>query len=90
MGLAHCAWVCPVVSLVARDAVELIGFGFGTLVPASPVFAPGGPSGFIDDFAVTTREAWADVGAALPRAAAEPLAGLGAVQIVVVRGHHVE
>lgn len=77
-----------VVSLVARDGDELVGFVFGTLVPPPPVYAPGGPSGLIDDFAVTDPDTWSTVGAALLTAAAHRLAELGAVQMVVVCGHH--
>lgn len=77
-----------VVSLVARDGGQLLGFVFGTLVPPPPVYAPGGPSGFIDDFAISDDGAWATVGVALLAAARGQLAALGAVQVVVVCGHH--
>lgn len=79
-----------VVSLVARDGDRLLGFVFGSLVASPPVYAPGGPSGFIDDFAVADAADWSTVGSALLAAARERLAELGAVQVVVVCGHHDE
>ncbi len=77
-----------VVSLVARNRDRLLGFVFGSLVTSPPVYAPGGPSGFIDDFAVADAADWSSAGAALLAAAREQLAELGAVQVVVVCGHH--
>lgn len=77
-----------VVSLVAHDGHRLRGYVFGTLAVPPPVYAPGGPSGFIDDFAVADAVEWASVGRALLAAARERLAELGAVQVVVVCGHH--
>jgi GNAT superfamily N-acetyltransferase len=79
-----------VVALVARNGDRLLGFVFGSLVASPPVYAPGGPSGFIDDFAVADTADWSSVGAALLASARERLAGLGAVQVVVVCGHHDE
>ena len=77
-----------VVSLVARDAHRLRGYLFGRLVAPPPVYAPGGPSGFVDAFAGADAADWPVVGAGLLAAARERLAALGAVQVVVVCGHH--
>lgn len=76
------------VSFVAHEDGRLLGYVFGTLVAAPPVYAPGGPSGFIDDFTVADPDTWDTVGAALLTAARRALNDLGAAQIVVVAGHH--
>lgn len=76
------------VAFVARDRDQFLGYVLGTLVPAPPVYAPGGPSGFIDDFAVADPDTWDTIGAALLTAARDELALRGAAQIVVVCGHH--
>jgi GNAT superfamily N-acetyltransferase len=78
------------VSLVARDGDRLLGFVSGSLVEPPPVYAPGGPSGFIDDFVVADDADWSTVGTALLAAARERLAERGAAQVVVVCGHHDE
>jgi GNAT superfamily N-acetyltransferase len=78
-----------VVSLAAVDAEgTLVGYVFATLVAAPPVYDPGGSTGFIDDFAVSDASLWATVGVDLLAAARQQLAERGAVQIVVVSGHH--
>jgi GNAT superfamily N-acetyltransferase len=77
-----------VVTLVAAGADDdLIGFVIGQLVPPPPVYDPGGPSGFIDDFVVAAEEQWPTVGRDLLQHAAEALRSRGAVQVVVVCGH---
>jgi hypothetical protein len=78
-----------VVSLVAVDiAQELQGYLFATLVPAPPVYDPGGPTGSIDDFAVRQPELWPTVGVELLLAAMSTLRAAGASQVVVVSGQH--
>ncbi len=78
-----------VVSLVALDGDRgLAGYAFGTVVAAPPVYAPGGPTGLIDDFQVADTGEWSTLGVELLAAARERLAALGVVQIVVVCGRH--
>jgi hypothetical protein len=80
-----------VVSLVAVDAApDLQGYLFATLVPAPPVYDPGGPTGSIDDFAVMQPELWPTAGVALLLAAMSALRAAGASQVVVVSGQHDE
>lgn len=80
-----------VVSLVARDEDgRLLGYLVASLVPAPPVYEPGGPSGFVDDFACSSPAEWPTVGVALLTAARAELARRGAAQVVVVCGHHDE
>jgi ribosomal protein S18 acetylase RimI-like enzyme len=76
------------VALVAEGGVDdICGFVIGRLVPPPPVYDPGGPSGFIDDFAVAQDDQWPTVGRDLMQHAAEALRQRGAVQLVVVCGH---
>jgi hypothetical protein len=80
-----------VVSLVAVDAApELQGYLFATLVPAPPVYNPGGPTGSIDDFAVRQPDLWPTVGVELLLAAMSALRAAGTSQVVVVSGQHDE
>ena len=62
------------------------GYVFCRLVPAPPVYDPGGPSCFVDDFAVTSARLWLSDGRALLDAAASWGAKRGAAQLVVVSG----
>jgi GNAT superfamily N-acetyltransferase len=77
-----------VVSLVARSERRLDGFLFATIVQSPPVYDPGGPTGFVDDFAVASPDLWDGVGRALLSEARQRLAARGASQVVVVCGHH--
>jgi GNAT superfamily N-acetyltransferase len=77
-------------TLVAVDDRRLLGYLVATLVPAPPVYAPGGPSGYVDDFAVTDDRLWPTVGRALVDEARRLLLDRGAAQLVVVSGHHDE
>jgi hypothetical protein len=89
--LTHLLASDEVISLAAVDAAEeLIGFLFATLVPAPPVYAPGGPTGLIDDFAVAASDLWATTGVELLDAARAELQARGAAQVVVVCGAHDE
>ena len=72
---------------VGEDGVRE-GFVIATLVPSPPVYAPGGPTCSIDDFAVTASTDWAGAGRDLLRAAQEWGRRHGAVQTVVVCGPH--
>jgi len=78
-----------VVSLVATDDDErLVGYVFASLVPAPPVYDPGGLTGYIDDFAVMRPALWSTTGSALLIEAKSKVLARGAAQIVVVTGQH--
>jgi GNAT superfamily N-acetyltransferase len=62
------------------------GYCFARLVPAPPVYDPGGPSCFVDDFAVTAPQLWLGDGRLLLDEVAAWGAARGAVQLVVVNG----
>jgi GNAT superfamily N-acetyltransferase len=74
--------------LVARRAGRLSGFVIGRLVPAPPVYEPGGLTCLVDDFTVAERDDWASLGVALLRAVARHARESGAVQAVVLTGQH--
>lgn len=76
------------ISLVATDHDTVVGFAIGVLHPAPPVYNPGGPACTIDDFTVDHPNRWATTGADLLHAVRTRAATLGAVQVVVVVGHH--
>ena len=75
-----------VIALVSEHAGQLDGFLIATLVPAPPVYDPGGLTCLIDDFAVVPAANWPTAGAALLRAALAEAARRGAAQAVVVTG----
>jgi hypothetical protein len=78
-----------VVSLVALDGDRgLAGYAFGTVASSPPVYAPGGPTGLIDDFQIADPAEWGGLGVQLLVAARERLAARGVAQIVVVCGRH--
>jgi GNAT superfamily N-acetyltransferase len=70
--------------LVLRAAGQVSGFIIGRLVPAPPVYEPGGLTCLVDDFAVAAPDHWASVGRDLLHAVAEHAGQRGAVQAVVV------
>jgi GNAT superfamily N-acetyltransferase len=76
-----------VIALVHDEAGTIDGFVIASLVPAPPVYNPGGPTCFIDDFTVTDSEQWQDIGRALLREAIRSAKERGAAQAVVVCGH---
>ena len=76
-----------VITLVAISDETLTGFVIGHLVPAPPVYAPGGPTCTVDDFAVDHPELWATVGVDLVHAVENEARQRGASQLVVVCGH---
>lgn len=80
-----------VITLVAfRPGGELDGFVTARTVQSSPLHDPGGPTGFIDDFAVASPDLWPSVGVALLRAVVVRAAARGVTQLVVVCGHRDE
>src|SRR3954470_2433762 len=62
------------------------GFVIITVVPAPPVYDPGGRSALIDDFAVSSPDRWETAGAALLQTVMDWAGDQGAVQVVVVSG----
>lgn len=73
--------------VAAVEGAELHGFAIARLVPAPPVYDPGGPSCLVDDFAVVDPGKWSITGPLLLGALRVWAAGLGAVQLVVVTAH---
>ena len=65
----------------------MTGFLIAALLPAPPVYDPGGLTCQIDDFTVGYEEKWATTGPALLRAGLAEAARRGAVQAVVVTAH---
>jgi GNAT superfamily N-acetyltransferase len=76
------------VAFVHERAGAIDGFIIGTLIAAPPVVDPGGDTCLVDDFAVADPTDWPTVGSALLAAARERALVLGAVQLVVISGHH--
>ena len=63
------------------------GFVIATLMPAPPVYDPGGLTCAIDDFCVAREDEWPSIGRALLDAVFREATARGAVQSVVVCGH---
>lgn len=76
--------------LVSRDEREVRGYIIGRLVPAPPVYDPGGLTCTVDDFAVAVVADWAAVGKDLLTELSRRAHARGAVQVVVVSGAHDE
>lgn len=76
-----------VITLVATSESKLVGFVIGRLVPAPPVYNPGGLTCSVDDFAVEENSLWETVGVDLLKRVREAAISKGAVQVVVVCGH---
>ena len=77
-----------IIALVHERDDTIHGFIIATLIAAPPVVDPGGETCLVDDFAVADPENWSTIGAALLTAARERALALGAVQLVVISGHH--
>ena len=73
-----------VVATVAVLDSVVVGFAIGRLLPAPPVYDPGGPTCLIDDFAIADPGSWSTVGLDLLRAVSDAARERGAVQMVVV------
>jgi hypothetical protein len=76
-----------VICLVSEEADRVTGFLIATLMPAPPVYDPGGLTCQIDDFVVVTAARWPTTGVQLLRAGLAEAARRGAIQAVVVTGH---
>lgn len=68
------------------DSVD--GFIVGRLMPAPPVYAPGGKALLIDDFAVAGAALWETAGAALHAEVEHAARQLGAAVSITVSGAH--
>jgi GNAT superfamily N-acetyltransferase len=77
-------------ALVALEGETVVGFVIAAVVPAPPVYDPGGLTCLIDDFCVAQPEQWPTVGRALLAAVTAQAAERGACQAVVVCGHRDE
>jgi GNAT superfamily N-acetyltransferase len=75
-------------SCIAGEVID--GFVLAMLVPAPPVYDPGGLTCSIDDFCVADPTLWNTVGMALLDEAQRLARERGAVQVVVVCGAHDE
>jgi GNAT superfamily N-acetyltransferase len=69
------------------DDAGLRGFAIGRLVPAPPVYDPGGASCVVDDFAVADPGEWPTIGPLLLDALRDWAASRGAAQMIVVTAH---
>lgn len=70
------------------DDGHVNGFLIASLVPAPPVYEPGGLTALVDDFTVEIPRLWPVVGRSLLDAAIGEAEPRGAVQTVVVCGAH--
>jgi GNAT superfamily N-acetyltransferase len=70
-----------------EDDAGLHGFAIGRLVPAPPVYDPGGVSCLVDDFAVADPEEWLTIGPLLLDALRSWAASRDAAQMIVVTAH---
>jgi hypothetical protein len=75
------------ITLVAVTGGGLAGYAVGRLVPAPPVYDPGGPTCLVDDYAVADAADWPTTGVDLLRAVWQAAEQRGAAQIVVVTAH---
>ncbi len=70
--------------LVSETAGRVDGFLIGHVVPAPPVYDPGGLTCVIDDFVVAGADTWARGGRALLEEMKARARARGAVQVIVV------
>lgn len=75
------------ITVVADTNRGVAGFAIGTVVPAPPVYDPGGPTCIVDDFIVDDPERWPTIGVDLLRYVRQAARRQAAAQIVVVCGH---
>jgi hypothetical protein len=72
--------------LVAHEGAQLQGFLVARKFPTPPVYAPGGDTWLVDDFAVLEPHLWLSTGEALLSHATALIHEAGAAQIVVSCG----
>jgi len=70
--------------LVATEGSQILGFLVAAKIPAPPVYAPGGDTWLIDEFAVSEPRHWLTVGEALLSHVSTLVHEHGAGQIVAV------
>ena len=70
--------------LVSTEGRQTLGFLIARKFPAPPVYAPGGDTWLIDDFAVSEPRHWLTIGEALLSHVSTLLHEHGAVQILAV------
>lgn len=66
---------------------RIVGFIIARLVPAPPVYNPGGLTCLIDDFCCASADAWSTVGVPLLEHVYAEARQRGAAQAVIVCGH---
>ena len=76
-----------VLTAVCVQDTQLIGFLIASLVPAPPVYDPGGLTCQIDDYCLASPDTWNTVGAQLLEQIYAQARQRGAVQAVIVCGH---
>jgi len=74
------------ISLIHESDGLIEGFILGSLIPAPPVYDPGGPTCLVDDFVVASPKDWGTTGRLLLTDLCKQAAQLGAAQVVVVCG----
>jgi hypothetical protein len=79
-----------VIALVHERDEEIDGFVIASLVPAPPVYDPGGLTCLIDDFTVAAPALWPTAGEALLAEVGRRAKARGAVQFMVFCGHEHE
>ena len=77
-----------VIALIHELDGVIDGFVIAMLISAPAVYDPGGLSCFIDDFVVKDPSLWQSVGVALLNDVSHEAKNRGAVQSIVVCGHH--
>ncbi|CAA9373481.1 MAG: hypothetical protein AVDCRST_MAG75-302 [uncultured Propionibacteriaceae bacterium] len=75
------------ITLVAIAAARLAGFAIARVVPAPPVYDPGGLTCLVDDFTVEHPEDWPTIGVQLLERVRELASERGAAQVVVVTAY---
>lgn len=73
-------------SVYERDS-HIVGFIIARLVPAPPVYNPGGLTCLIDDFCCASADEWSTVGVPLLEHIYAEARQRGAAQAVIVCGH---
>ena len=76
-----------VIASVHESDSGLDGFVFASLLPAPPVYRPGGPVALVDDIALRNSGDWPTLGAALVDEAVAEARRKGAVLAIVVTDH---
>ena len=76
-----------VIARVFEREGRIDGFVIGQLVPAPPVYAPGGPVLSVDDYCIASGTDWEATGRPLLEAVEAAARERGAVLTVVVCGH---